>query len=40
MGGTGSFFEGQPAKARSSLRIISGRENEPDTAAIMWAGWK
>jgi hypothetical protein len=31
---------GQPAKAASSLRIISAREKAPDTAAIMPEGWK
>ena len=38
MGETFAFGDGHPAKAASSLRIISARENEPDTAAIMLAG--
>src|ERR1700737_835750 len=39
-GGTSGFVPGQLAKAASSFWIITGRENDPDTAAIMFAGWK
>src|SRR5712691_12482502 len=38
-GGTTGRVPGQPTKAASSLRIISGRSNAPATAAIMLAGW-
>ena len=40
MGPAATFGDGQPAKAASSFRIISARVKEPDTAAIMLAGWK
>ena len=39
MGGREGLGDGQAAKAASSFRTISARENEPDTAAIMLAGW-
>ena len=38
-GGGAGRAVGQVAKAFSSFATISAREKEPETAAIMWAGW-